>query len=270
MWELYDALIEDIDPRLRVERALVGAWRALVESGGRAGICSLLLRDHQPEPAVGEPAGWRGRPLKDLAARCKSWDPREAALGVAALNAWHNEPERLRGSGAALFPGAGGADPGDIFTRLLPWAAGKKVAAVGHFQAVDRLYGPCCELTIFEREPRPGDLPDTAEEYLLPEMDLVFITGMALTNKTLPRLLQLCAGSRVVLAGPSAALSPLLFSFGVDVLSGLAVLDRDRCRRAVLNDDWRQIYAAGAKVILNPETAHPAPAHQKEPPAPAN
>ena len=33
------------------------------------------------------------------------------------------------------------------------------------------------------------DFLDSACEYILPEQDFVFITGMTLTNKTLPRLL---------------------------------------------------------------------------------
>jgi len=144
-----------------------------------------------------------------------------------------------------------GMDNGDIFSTLLPEVSGKKVALIGHFRGVDQLYRGRCELTIFEREPREGDLPDAAEEYLLPEMELVIITGMTLTNKTLPRILQLTQKAKVILTGPSAALTPLFFDFGVDIVSGLAMPEASVCRQAITSDDWQDIYNNGRKVIIN-------------------
>ena len=247
MWQLYDALIEGIDAARRVDYACCGAWRAWVESEGRAGLASLLLPGGAPAAATGELTQYRGKKLRDLAALSKSYDPREAALGVAALNAYYNDSGRLRFAGAQLF--ASGSDDGDAFLRLLPEARGKKVATVGHFKGIDSLYGPICEFKVFEREPRPGDLPESAEEELLPTMDLVFITGMALTNKTLPKLLQLAKDCRVVITGPSLPLADILFDFGADVLSGLAVSDIGQGRNAVISDRWRDIYECSHKVL---------------------
>lgn len=139
--------------------------------------------------------------------------------------------------------------------HLLPEARGKKVATVGHFKGIDALYGPICDFTVFEREPRPGDLPESAEEDLLPAMDLVFITGMAITNKTLPRLLQLAASCRVVITGPSLPLADPLFDFGADVLSGVAVVDIKRGRNAVISESWRDIYDCSNKVMWQRNSA---------------
>lgn len=253
MWQLYDALIEGVDAVRRVDYACCGAWRAWVESDSRAGLASLLLPGHLPAAATGELTQYRGMKLRDLAYLAKSDDPREAALGVAALNAYYNDSDKLVSAGAQLFPS--GSDDGDAFLRLLPDARGKKVATVGHFNGVDGLYAPVCGFTVFEREPRPGDLPESAEEDLLPAMDLVFITGMAITNKTLPRLLQLTASCRVVITGPSLPLADALFDFGADVLSGVAVVDIKRGRNAVISESWRDIYDCSNKVMWQRNSA---------------
>ena len=247
MWQLYDTLIEGVDAVRRVDYACCGAWRAWVESDGRAGLASLLLPGHIPAAATGELTQYRGMKLRDLAALVKRDDSREAALGVAALNAYYNDSAKLRRAGAELFPA--GSDEGDAFMHLLPEARGKKVATVGHFKGIDALYGPICDFTVFEREPRPGDLPESAEEDLLPAMDLVFITGMAITNKTLPRLLQLAASCRVVITGPSLPLADIMFDHGADILSGVAVCDIKRGRNAVISDRWREIYDCSYKVL---------------------
>lgn len=246
MWQLYDALIEGVDGSRRVDYACCGSWRAWVESEGRGGLASLLVNGgvvSRPTGELTQYAGWR---LRDLAALCKSWDPREAALGVAALNAYYNDISLLEKSPSLLYPGD--SEAGDAFSRLLPEARGKKVATVGHFNGVDRMYGPVCDFTVFERETRDGDLPDAAEEYLLPHMDLVFITGMSLTNKTLPRLLQLAAG-RVVLTGPSLPMTEVFFRFGADMLSGMAVSKPQQGRAAVVSADWHAVYECSSKVL---------------------
>ena len=124
MWQLYDALIEGIDAARRVDFACCGAWRAWVESQGRSGLASLLLPGRRPAAATGELTQYRGRLLRDLAALSKSDDPREAALGVAALNAYYNDNDKLLSAGAQLFPA--GSDDGDAFLHLLP-EGGKKL-----------------------------------------------------------------------------------------------------------------------------------------------
>ena len=75
MWQLFDALIEGVDAVRRVDYACCGAWRAWVESDGRAGLASLLLPGHLPAAAKGELTQYRGMKLRDLASLAKSDDP---------------------------------------------------------------------------------------------------------------------------------------------------------------------------------------------------
>lgn len=62
----------------------------------------------------------------------------------------------------------------------------------------------------------------------------MFITGVTLTNKTLPRLLQLSRNSHVVLVGPSTPLSEVMLSAGVNALCGFVAGSEEavRARRA--------------------------------------
>lgn len=248
MWRIYDALIDHIDPSRRADRVCLGSWRALVESGGNSGLASLLLPGGGPAQPAGDLRQLTGQPLRSLALLAKSWDSREAAIGMAAINAYYNDLTALPPAQTEFFPS--GQAGGDVFQLLLPHAAGKRVATIGHFHGVGELYAPCCDFTVFEREPQPGDLPDLAAEYLLPQMELVFITGMTMTNKSLPRLIQLCSQAQVVLVGPSAPLSPLLFEFGLDLLSGLVVQDQAACRRSVTSDVVRSIYDCCGKTLV--------------------
>ncbi len=248
MWTLYDTLIEQIDPNIRIKDAAKGGWRAMVSTENSIGLCSLLLNNYQPDTNVESLAKYHGLYLKDVAKLVKSWDNIEAAIGMAAINAYFNQPEKLKAQGAQLFLGK--EDGGDIFKNLYNECMSKKVATIGHFNSVRDLYEDICDLTIIEQDPRPGDLPAIAAEYVLADMDYVFITGMTITNKTLPRLLQLSAKAKVVLTGPSVPLTPLLADFGVDIISGFAIYDILGAANAILDNQGEQIYNTGYKVLL--------------------
>lgn len=66
---------------------------------------------------------------------------------------------------------------------------GKTVALIGHLKLGDEALKGAKEVYIIERDPRDGDLPDSACEYILPECDVSIITGSAAVNKTMPRCL---------------------------------------------------------------------------------
>ncbi len=109
----------------------------------------------------------------------------------------------------------------DPFILYRPRYTDRKVGVIGHFAGLENEVAPYCDLSIFERDPRPGDYPDEAEDFLLPDMDYVFITGCTFANKSLPHILELCKKAFVILVGPSVPCAPLLFTHGVSVLSSL-------------------------------------------------
>ena len=97
----------------------------------------------------------------------------------------------------------------------------------------------------------PGDYPDSACEYILPEQDYVFITGMTLVNKTLPRLLQICRDAKVSLVGPTVPLSPVLFGHGADNLSGFVCTEPERLDEAIRRGCSMEIFAGGRMVSVD-------------------
>ena len=238
-WDLYDFLVDSIPADAVARRVIVGnAWTA-VECDGVVGL-AMTHRDKTFPPALRTP--YSGRSLRDLAACVRSWNVREATLGLAAVNAYFNRRFRVEGSFRQTLDDTCAET---VFDALRAEVAGTKVAVIGHFPGL-REFGDGCRLSILERNPQTGDLPDFAAEYVLPEQDYVFVTGTTIVNKTLPRLLQVCAGTRVVLVGPSVPLTPTWFDRGVSVVAGTVALHADGVWDAVAEGEAHDIWRNGA------------------------
>jgi hypothetical protein len=78
---------------------------------------------------------------------------------------------------------------------------------------------------------------------VLPESDVVAITGTSLINHTFDGLIELCRPDAfVVLLGGSVPLTPVLFDRGVDVVSGTRVVAVPAALQAVAQGaSYRQI-----------------------------
>ncbi|MEA4921933.1 MAG: DUF364 domain-containing protein [Eubacteriaceae bacterium] len=212
MWDIYDKLLAEIPKGPTVDCVHQGPTWTLVKAGDLTGIAVTINEAHLSIPTYDH---LEGRSLKEVAALCKDWDFMTAGVGTAALNAWLSHSDfAADGIGDAVRTG-------NTFDDYAQFAKGKKVAVIGHFRMLERSLLDISQVSILERLPEPGDYPDSACEYILPEQDLVFITGSAFTNKTLPRLLELSKNARTVIVGPSTPLSDILFDYGVDELSGL-------------------------------------------------
>ncbi|WP_158094594.1 DUF364 domain-containing protein [Olsenella sp. An293] len=233
-WSLYDRMISQVPEDALVRRVFMGAHHCLVEAECGAGVAAL----HRGGVRLRLERGWAGRPLRELAACAKSWDFEVASAGVAALNAWHNQPERLGALG--LVADAGSTDP---FVFLAPVAA--RIAAekndgsrpravvVGHFPHLAAI-AEHADVAVLERSARADtDLPDTACEYLLPGADLVVMTGMTLANKTMPRLLALARDALTCVVGPSATICAAVQEAGADLVAGSVVADAALAREVV-------------------------------------
>ncbi|MGI5837296.1 MAG: Rossmann-like domain-containing protein, partial [Chloroflexota bacterium] len=169
-------------------------------------------------------------PVRRVSEYIKSWNRFEAVIGLAAINSVVNSEDqlvRLGGKPAVEQPQV------SIFDYCVDMARGKKVAVIGHFPGLEGLQS-VSQLSILEMNPAPGEYPSPACEYILPQQDIVFITATALPNKTLPRLLELSRDAYVVLVGPSAPLSPVLFNHGVDMIASTVLTDHDKAWQAAL------------------------------------
>ena len=154
-----------------------------------------------------------------LAEMAYSPSSHEAAIGMATINSLVKVDEQR-----CLQLNAG-----DL---LVERGRGKKVAIVGHFPFVAKLSEVVKELQVIERQPQPGDFTENQAERLIPQAEIVGITGTAFTNHTIEHLLGLCEPQAyVVVLGGTAPLSPVLFNYGVDAVSGTRVIEPE----AVLN-----------------------------------
>jgi uncharacterized protein (DUF4213/DUF364 family) len=245
VWELYDELIEAIPAEQCVDEAITGKyWTFVRTGGGGAGLAMTLDKPVRPRTLTKNMAGMS---LRELAVFSKSWNFEEAALGIAAINAWWNSPEQKTAACSLNI----GDD--DSFSFWRERVTGKKVAVIGHFPYLENKIGDVCELSILEKRPVEGDFPDSACEYLLPVQDYVFATGVTLINKTLPRLLELSRHCGIILAGPSVPLAPPLLRRGVIDLQGFVILDTARCAAAVLGEGHSGIFDTGRRVSLTAE-----------------
>jgi len=97
---------------------------------------------------------------------------------------------------------------------------------VGHFPFITQLRSVTEELSVIEKKPQEGDFPEAEANRLLPQADVVGITGTAFTNHTLEHLLGLCnPKAYVVILGDTTPLSSVLFDYGISALSGTRVID---------------------------------------------
>ncbi|MGE4296793.1 MAG: DUF364 domain-containing protein [Desulfovibrionaceae bacterium] len=130
--------------------------------------------------------------------------------------------------------------------------AGKRVAVVGHFPFVEKMGPEFAALWVLEINPRPGDLPASDADGIIPRADVVAITSMALQNGTMGGLLALCApGAFVMVLGPGTPLAPVLFEHGVHALAGVVVTDAGMVMDGVARgDSFRQLSGVRRVVLV--------------------
>lgn len=193
---------------LKIRRAELGPRYMALELEDRS--CGLSFR-FAPDPFDPDSAAVTGPSLEGLpASRLISWagDPRSllrSAIGIAVINAltpWL-DPDRYEGADSAAAAGI---------------VKGDKVGMIGFFPPLVRSLEPRddIELRIFERqckESHPCLYPDTAEYRLLPQCDVVIVTGTAGINGTLDQVLSWCSGARdVAVTGPTVMMYPGIYA----------------------------------------------------------
>lgn len=236
MWTFYDKLIDGIDECITVDRVVSGASWTVVKAGEYCGL-SANIEGRRTSPDF--PA-FRGKSLREVARLCKSWDFAEAAIGAAAVNAYYNSCRFLTDTALSA---------NNTFDAYENLTAGKKVGMIGHFKHLEGILTKA-DVYVIEKRPEVGEYPEAACEYLLPEMDFVFITGSAFVNKTMPRLLALSRNAHTVVIGPSTTMSDVLFDYGADEVSGLMITDPAAAMHTAVFNGHRNIFRCGSKLRL--------------------
>lgn len=217
---------------LTISDVCVGVHLTAVKlSDSNCGIASTA--NHSPLPTAKKnrdfgpftPSKIKGQRVTDLfEADHKS--PFTQTLQMAVLNALS---ARIPGNYRVLD----NTDPLDLIDLDRP----QSVALVGAFQSYMRkIAQTSCRLRVLEFNPHC--FPEGFEKYyvpaedyrkILPDSDVVIITGLTLVNQTLDGLLEAVAPTaKVIVTGPSSSLLPdVLFERNVDIIGATRITDAE-------------------------------------------
>ena len=240
---IIDDLLAALTGDSPVREVRIGAfWTAVVLEDGHCGLASALRGDdhhHHGQNPVRGAGHLHERSAWELAELARSDSLLEASIGLAAINALLDVDEE-----ACVEMNAEQV--------ILEQGTGKDVVVVGHFPFIPRVREAARQLWVLEKRPGEGDLPAEAAPKVIPQADVVAITGTSLINHTFEELIKLCRpGAFVLVLGPTTPLSPVLFDHGVDVISGTLVTDPETVLQYVSQGaSFRQIKRSkGAKLL---------------------
>ena len=234
------ASIEDLpvlDVRIGVH------WTAVVvERGGhgQAGLAATLesTHEHKREPDVPFAGELTRYGARELAGWALASQPLCVSIGLATINAclerfpaeWHEA---------------------NAEEAIVAHGMNKRVVLVGHFPFVPDLKSRVGQLVVLEQNPVGDDLPALAAPQVIPQAEVLAMTGMTLANHTLEDLLSYRApGAITLLLGPSTPLHPILFKHGIDWLSGAVVTHIEPVLRAVSQGaNFHQLKQAGVRLV---------------------
>jgi len=218
-----DALISGLNFQADVRDIRQGPFHTGVLTRN-CGLASTLLKDAFPQEGhamVQEPGFLLNKTSRELVQMAYSDSVLEAAIGMAAINSLIDADEEQ-------------CIELNAYDLIAEKGAGKNVAIVGHFPFVPRLREQVKELWVIEKNPQKGDFIEGEAENLIPQADVVAITGTAFTNHTIEHLLDLCSSMAfVVVLGDTTPLTPILFDYRIDALSGTKVIDHELAMRCV-------------------------------------
>lgn len=218
---IIDALIASLPDDAPVHAVLVGAHWTVVCSH-HCGMAATLMSSHpHGHVQVRDVGRLHQKSAHELAELARSDELMEASIGMAAINSLLDVDEST-------------AREMNASEVLASRGRGKNVALVGHFPFIQQLRPVVGQLWVIEQQPMEDEYPLEAAADLIPQADIVAITGSALINHTLDALLSLCPPQAVVmLLGPSTPLSPVLFDHGATIISGTRVVDEAAVLRTV-------------------------------------
>jgi uncharacterized protein (DUF4213/DUF364 family) len=236
--KILEDLLDHLSPcETPLRDVIIGAhWTAVLTR--RCGLASTMV---DPHPHTGPTVRYAGqlteKKTNDLMHLARSENLMEASIGMATIN-------------SLIEIDADRCSEVNAFDLLAEQGTGKEVAVVGHFPFVPKLKEIARNLWIIEQRPHPGDIEADRAADILPRCQVVGITSTAFINHTLESLLALCRDAFVMLLGPTTPLTPLLFDYGIDALSGTQVVDEARVVRHVTQGaTFQQIHHAGVRLL---------------------
>lgn len=204
----------------QLKEILAGAyWTAVVSKG--CGLAATMRHEAHPHPqGVRDVGRLTEKTALQLAEYALSDYVMEASIGMAAINSLieidlHRCVEK------------------NALEILLEKGAGQDVAIIGHFPFVPELRKRTRHLWIFEERPQAGDLSPAEAKEILPQCAVVGITASTFINHTFEELRRWTEGKFVLLIGPTTPMSSLLFDYGIHVLAGVQVIDKEEVFKCI-------------------------------------
>jgi uncharacterized protein (DUF4213/DUF364 family) len=229
---------------ITVEDIRIGVFYTAAKlSTGDAGV-AFTPRDLEdtvccPRSAAKMPASGklRGRKALELIKLANSDNTMQRSVGVAVLNALSALQIREQGiKEAHIMKGADALDVIEI-------KAGDTLVMVGAFVPfIKKLKGRSKELYIIDKHPQALKEEErhlwrspASIAAIMPQADIVIITGYSMVEGGLDELLSACTKAReIILAGPTASAWPEpFFKRGVTVMAGISINDPDTLLQVV-------------------------------------
>lgn len=235
---------------IKVEKVCLGlGYSAVKLDTGHVGLCHTLQTETTFRCCeIVEKAGTlAGSFAIDLAELIRSWDIGKKVVGSATINALSQIVLTDLSQEYAISEGS--------LIDKIKIDKNDGVALVGNIRPiVPDLKSKADKVYIFERGGIIDEdvLPDVACEEFLPRSDIVIITGTAITNGTIDRLLELSKKAKyVALIGPSASVVPdPLFERGVHAIAGVIITDPEKAFQVVMEGGGTPQLKKAAKFVV--------------------
>ena len=207
--KLLDDLISALDLDTKVRDIRQGVFHTAVLTRN-CGLAATLPRDalRQNPPLVKEPGTLLEKSVSELARMAYSESLLEASMGMATINSLLeiDDDQCVELNARDLIVEKG---------------TGKRIVIIGHFPFIPLLKERAKEVWVIEKNPQQDDLTEDEAQNVVPQADVVGVTGTAITNHTF---------------------EGLLVEYGVHAISGTKVVNIEQALRCVSQGaNFRQI-----------------------------
>ena len=229
---------------IEVEDIRIGVFYTAAKlSTGEAGV-AFTPRDLEdtvccPRSAAKMPASGKlkGKKAMELIKLANSANSMKRSVGIAVLNAL--SALQIKEQGIKEAHVMKGADALDV----IEMRAGDKLVMVGAFVPfIKKLKGRSIELCVIDKHPQALKEDErhlwrspASIAAIMPQADIVIITGSSMVEGGLDELLSACTKAReIILAGPTASMWPEpFFKRGVTVMAGISIDGPDKLLQVV-------------------------------------
>lgn len=202
-------------------------------------VCTGLASTLGFSPTEGEHQRVRamvGQPLGRAAELLHEDSGFSICLGTAVLNAGIDPPENQPDIQASII--------------MAEKTAGGEAVLVGEFPFTEWLRERVGTLHLFELNDVPNRTPPEKWDEILGRCRVLGLTGTSLITRSMASFLRKAPQAFVVIIGPSTPLSPVLFSYGADVLAGCRVESVQPVFAGIRKGlSFRQLKALGIRFI---------------------